>query len=357
MLPSPLITSSTTPFSVKDILKLELQQQSQQHQLQYFSCFGLSGALSQQGAFPNKPFRSHSPPSCMLAGRDSPSPISSGLSESEERMSYLNTLPASQDRLPESGLPGEMLDSPAQKHSAELRLETEPEDQDSNILTGRDAQEKPDRSADELCALKRNICTGHGTRVRGLSKDADENRLHPGRLPADRRLSVGNLRSVTLKEEATGEETELREAETVRCSADEQQCRPGAKKRSRAAFSHAQVYELERRFNTQRYLSGPDRSGLADALKLTETQVKIWFQNRRYKTKRRQMAAELAACSSPKKVAVQVLVRDNQKYCQANGLQIPVTVPLYQQAYRYQPCLHYYCQPWSLGSRSCGGMF
>lgn len=78
-----------------------------------------------------------------------------------------------------------------------------------DILTGRDAQEKPDRSADELCALKRNICT----RVPGLSKDADENPLHPGRLPADLRLSVGNLRSVTFKEEATGEETELREGE------------------------------------------------------------------------------------------------------------------------------------------------
>uniref|UniRef100_A0A8C0VNV6 Homeobox protein Nkx-3.2 n=1 Tax=Cyanistes caeruleus TaxID=156563 RepID=A0A8C0VNV6_CYACU len=61
------------------------------------------------------------------------------------------------------------------------------------------------------------------------------------------------------------------------------------KKRSRAAFSHAQVFELERRFNHQRYLSGPERADLAASLKLTETQVKIWFQNRRYKTKRRQM--------------------------------------------------------------------
>ncbi|UXI20435.1 ferritin [Sarcoptes scabiei] len=59
------------------------------------------------------------------------------------------------------------------------------------------------------------------------------------------------------------------------------------KKRSRAAFSHAQVYELEKRFNRQKYLSGPERSDLAQALKLTETQVKIWFQNRRYKTKRK----------------------------------------------------------------------
>ncbi|KAK1791637.1 hypothetical protein P4O66_013637, partial [Electrophorus voltai] len=45
-----------------------------------------------------------------------------------------------------------------------------------------------------------------------------------------------------------------------------------SKKRSRAAFSHAQVYELERRFNLQRYLSGPERADLAGALKLTETQ-------------------------------------------------------------------------------------
>lgn len=45
------------------------------------------------------------------------------------------------------------------------------------------------------------------------------------------------------------------------------------KKRCRAAFSHAQVYELERRFSQQRYLSGPERADLAHSLKLTETQV------------------------------------------------------------------------------------
>ena len=132
MLPSPLVTSSTTPFSVKDILKLELQQQSQQHQLQFISCFGLSGALSQPGAFPSKPLGSRSPPSCMLAGRDSPSPISSVVSESEERMSYLNTL-AVQERLGESGVPLEMFGG--QNLPAELRLETEQEEQDSSEYT------------------------------------------------------------------------------------------------------------------------------------------------------------------------------------------------------------------------------
>lgn len=47
------------------------------------------------------------------------------------------------------------------------------------------------------------------------------------------------------------------------------------KKRSRAAFSHAQVFELERRFAVQRYLSGPERTDLAKTLRLTETQIKV----------------------------------------------------------------------------------
>lgn len=129
MIPSPVVASSTTPFSVKDILKLELQQQSQQHQLQLISCFGMSGALPQQPAA----FSSHSPPSCMLAGRDSPSPISSCLSESEERMSFLGALSV-QDRLAEAGLPVEVFGNAVQtqSHPADLRLEAEPEEPDSS---------------------------------------------------------------------------------------------------------------------------------------------------------------------------------------------------------------------------------
>ncbi|XP_055903906.1 homeobox protein bagpipe [Eupeodes corollae] len=87
------------------------------------------------------------------------------------------------------------------------------------------------------------------------------------------------------------------------------------KKRSRAAFSHAQVFELERRFAQQRYLSGPERSEMAKNLRLTETQVKIWFQNRRYKTKRKQIQQhEAALLSATKRVPVQVLVRDDSPY-------------------------------------------
>ena len=45
------------------------------------------------------------------------------------------------------------------------------------------------------------------------------------------------------------------------------------KKRSRAAFSHAQVLELEKRFNFQRYLSGPERADLASSLKVNRVVV------------------------------------------------------------------------------------
>lgn len=85
------------------------------------------------------------------------------------------------------------------------------------------------------------------------------------------------------------------------------------KKRSRAAFSHSQVFELERRFNQQKYLSGPERADLAQALKLTETQVKIWFQNRRYKTKRKQLQVA-ENISNAKRVSVKVLVRNDKFY-------------------------------------------
>ncbi|XP_076005265.1 homeobox protein Nkx-3.2 [Genypterus blacodes] len=123
------------------------------------------------------------------------------------------------------------------------------------------------------------------------------------------------------------------------------------KKRSRAAFSHAQVFELERRFNHQRYLSGPERADLAASLKLTETQVKIWFQNRRYKTKRRQMAADLMASTpAAKKVAVKVLVRDDQRQYGPGEILRPPLLSL-QPSYYYP---YAYCLPaWTLSA--CAG--
>ncbi|XP_053598424.1 homeobox protein Hmx [Microplitis demolitor] len=78
------------------------------------------------------------------------------------------------------------------------------------------------------------------------------------------------------------------------------------KKKTRTVFSRSQVFQLETTFEMKRYLSSSERASLAASLRLTETQVKIWFQNRRNKWKR-QLAAEIEASSMAH--AAQRLVR------------------------------------------------
>ncbi|XP_067298769.1 homeobox protein HMX1 [Pseudorasbora parva] len=90
---------------------------------------------------------------------------------------------------------------------------------------------------------------------------------------------------------------------------------PGSarKKKTRTVFSRSQVFQLESTFDMKRYLSSSERAGLAASLHLTETQVKIWFQNRRNKWKR-QLAADLEAVNfnhnSQRIVRVPILYHD-----------------------------------------------
>ncbi|XP_041134489.1 T-cell leukemia homeobox protein 1-like isoform X1 [Polyodon spathula] len=66
---------------------------------------------------------------------------------------------------------------------------------------------------------------------------------------------------------------------------------PPKRKKPRTSFSRVQICELEKRFHRQKYLASAERATLAKALKMTDAQVKTWFQNRRTKW-RRQTAEE-----------------------------------------------------------------
>jgi len=58
------------------------------------------------------------------------------------------------------------------------------------------------------------------------------------------------------------------------------------KRKSRTAFTNKQIFELEKKFIYQKYLTPADRDDLAEKLDLSGAQVITWFQNRRAKQKR-----------------------------------------------------------------------
>ncbi|XP_061490392.1 homeobox protein Nkx-2.3 [Rhineura floridana] len=235
MLPNP---ATSTPFSVKDILKLEQQR--------------LSGPLE-------PPFRA--PASCLLECRS----FSDGEDDEdeEEKLPFLSSMAAA--------------------------------------AAGKSPRDGGLSPRSYVQAVLRSTCE-----AKGLAEEGE---------PA---LTSGAVTSLSLSVSplSAGKEPAVESSE-----------RPKARgrRKPRVLFSQAQVFELERRFQQQRYLSAPERELLASSLKLTSTQVKIWFQNRRYKCKRQRQdkALELGGPTvgapappqqppPPRRVAVPVLVRDGK---------------------------------------------
>lgn len=91
--------------------------------------------------------------------------------------------------------------------------------------------------------------------------------------------------------------------------------RPRTKRKPRVLFTQAQIYQLEQRFKQQKYLSAPEREEIAQCLKMSATQVKIWFQNRRYKNKKMQKIDQI------KKIPDSSLASAN--YCMSQQLHVP----------------------------------
>jgi len=64
----------------------------------------------------------------------------------------------------------------------------------------------------------------------------------------------------------------------------------GKRKHTRPTFSGHQIFALEKTFEQTKYLAGPERARLAYSLGMSESQVKVWFQNRRTKWRKRHAA-------------------------------------------------------------------
>lgn len=73
----------------------------------------------------------------------------------------------------------------------------------------------------------------------------------------------------------------------------------GKPRRARTAFTYEQLVALENKFKSTRYLSVCERLNLALSLNLTETQIKIWFQNRRTKWKKQNPGLDVNSPTVP----------------------------------------------------------
>ncbi|XP_048365925.1 homeobox protein not2-like [Sphaerodactylus townsendi] len=84
---------------------------------------------------------------------------------------------------------------------------------------------------------------------------------------------------------------------------------PCKMKRVRTIFTPEQLERLEHEFLKQQYMVGTERVGLAATLHLTETQVKVWFQNRRIKWRKQSLekkAAKLSQFGTPQPTSAEL---------------------------------------------------
>ncbi|XP_028982915.1 NK1 transcription factor related 2-like,a [Betta splendens] len=95
-------------------------------------------------------------------------------------------------------------------------------------------------------------------------------------------------------------------------------------RRARTAFTYEQLVALENKFRATRYLSVCERLNLALSLSLTETQVKIWFQNRRTKWKKQNPGAD-----SPLQSGSNPLVSPNPAPCASSAASFHQTFPTF----------------------------
>ncbi|KAI3378092.1 hypothetical protein SNEBB_001100 [Seison nebaliae] len=161
-----------------------------------------------------------------------------------------------------------------QKESSRMKFGGNDELANERLLQHRSSQEKSDNSSLMNCLPDMDI----------FGQFLSKQKIHLKRM-LDEPFTVQSSGECPEECEIDTNNDDSEREETIN-EIDDYSMDSHRKKKARTTFTGRQIYELEKQFEAKKYLSSSERAELANYLNVTETQVKIWFQNRRTKWKK-----------------------------------------------------------------------